>query len=130
MTPAQLTALVRTYFTAVDTKDLSGILATLTPDCRFTVETHRVALNGQAQIEAMFTRLWRNHSSVRHHGFTFVTDEKAGRVAVRFQVENRLHDGTLVHKSNCNFFRVERDRFAEVNVYMAGENTLDTEGTQ
>ncbi len=124
MTPEDMIALVKAYFAAVDAEDLNGVLATMTPDCRFTVETHGVALNSRTEIEAMFTRLWRSHRQVRHHDFTFVADPGADRIAAQFQVENRLPDGGVVRKSNCNFFRLRAGRFAEINVYMAGENTL------
>ncbi len=129
MTPKDMIALVKSYFDAVDAEDLPGILATMTPDCRFTVETHGLALESRAEIEAMFARLWRNHRQVRHHRFTFVTDPDSDRIAAQFLVENRLPDGTLVHKSNCNFFRLREGRFAEINVYMAGENTLRVDDT-
>ncbi|MDH3669229.1 MAG: nuclear transport factor 2 family protein [Paracoccaceae bacterium] len=127
--PEDMIALVKAYFTAVDAKDLPGILATMTPDCRFTVETHGVVLDSRAEIEAMFARLWRHHRQVRHDLFTFVADPDLARIAAQFQVENRLSDGTLVHKSNCNFFRLRRGLFAEINVYMAGENTLRADDT-
>lgn len=128
MTSDGMIALVRAYFTAVDAEDMAGVLATLTPDCRFTVETHGVALGSRAEIEAMFARLWRNHRQVRHHDFTFVADPGADRIAAQFQVENRLPDGTVVRKSNCNFFHLRDGRFTEINVYMAGENTLNPNG--
>lgn len=117
--------LVRTYFAAVDAQDMIGVLATMTPNCRFTVETHGVALTDRAQIEAMFARLWQSHRSVRHHRFNFVPDPASAQIAAQFQVENRLLDGALVRKSNCNFFRLRDGLFYEINVYMAGENTLD-----
>ena len=129
MTPDTMIALVRTYFAAVDAQDMDGVLATLAPNCRFTVETHGVALEDRGQIEAMFDQLWRNHRSVRHHRFNFVPDPVSGQIAAQFQVKNRLPDGTIVCKSNCNFFRLRGGLFCEINVYMAGENTLDPRGS-
>ncbi len=73
----------------------------------------------------MFQRLWSNHKWVRHNQFSFVESVESNAIAVRFKVTNQLHDGQLVHKSNCNFFTSERGKFNEVRVYMAGENTLD-----
>jgi hypothetical protein len=61
---------------------------------------------------------------VRHDQFKFMTDPKAGRVAVQFRVTNTLPDDSLVYKSNCNFFTVTKGMFSAVNVYMAGANTL------
>ena len=35
-----LEAMVRTYFTGVDSEDMDLVFSTLAPDCVFTVETH------------------------------------------------------------------------------------------
>ena len=70
-------------------------------------------------------RLWRDHAAVRHRNFVHVPDPEGGRIATRFAVENSLHDGGVVHKSNCNFFEIRDGRFSRVAVYMAGENTLE-----
>ena len=126
MSEQELVELVRTYFEAVDSERLGSVLNTLTADCRFTVETHGVVLNGHAEITGMFERLWANHRAVLHDQFQFVPDAKAGRIAVQFQVTNTELDGSLTHKSNCNFFTVRDGMFSVVAVYMAGENTLTT----
>jgi len=121
----ELEQLVRRYFSGVDTQDLGEIFATLAQDCIFTVETHQIELRGRDRIAQMFYRLWANHTSVRHDRFSFVTDVANDRIAVQFRVTNTLPDGSLVHKSNCNFFAVTHGLFTSVNVYMAGKNTLD-----
>lgn len=118
-------ALVLRYFSGVDNQDISLILETLDPDCVFSVETHGVRLQGHEAITAMFERLWSHHASVLHDQFHFAEDNTTSIIAVRFQVTNQLHDGSTVHKSNCNFFTVKDGLFTEVRVYMAGENTLD-----
>ena len=118
-------ALVLRYFSGVDNQDISLILETLAPDCIFSVETHGVRLQGHEAITAMFERLWSHHASVLHDQFHFAEDNTTSIIAVRFQVTNQLHDGSTVHKSNCNFFTVKDGLFTEVRVYMAGENTLD-----
>lgn len=118
-------AQVLAYFRAVDDEDLPALLATLAQDCRFTVETHQVRLQGHGPVSAMFHRLWDHHVFVRHDQFAFVCDPPAGRIAAQFQVTNQLHDGQLVNKSNCNFFTLIEGKFTEISVYMAGENTLD-----
>lgn len=123
-TAQELEALVRAYFTAVDAEDLDGVLATLTPDCRFSVETHGVRLTGHDQIAHMFKRLWADHAAVLHDQFRMVPDPKSGRIAAQFRVLNTEHDGSQTHKSNCNFFTVRGGQFSEVQVYMAGPNTL------
>ena len=122
---AAMIALVKRYFAAVDGEDMAAVLATLSADCRFTVETHRVVLHGHAEISGMFTRLWRSHDAVQHDHFQFVSAPSEGRIAAQFRVVNTLHSGQLVYKSNCNFFTITDGRFSTVAVYMAGENTLD-----
>jgi len=117
--------LVRQYFRGVDGEDLGEIFHTLCEDCVFTVETHNIHLRGRDQITTMFKRLWDNHESVRHDRFNFVCDPEAGRIAVQFRVTNTLEDGEQVFKSNCNFFVMRDGRFSQVNVYMAGDNTLN-----
>ena len=121
----QQIALVKRYFAAVDGEDLEAALATLTDDCVFSVETHGVVLTGHAEIAGMFRRLWSNHRAVRHVDFRFVPDPSGHRIAAQFQVENTELDGSLTHKSNCNVFDLDGNRFSRVAVYMSGPNTLD-----
>ena len=91
----------------------------------FSVETHNVCLTSHTEITGMFLRLWSNHVSVLHDQFHFVEGRAGREIAVRFQVTNKHLDGTLVYKSNCNFFTVHEGRFDSVRVYMSGENTLN-----
>ena len=125
MNDQEMIALVKKYFDGVDREDFDAISDTLTSDCIFTVETHRVRLENRADIEQMFRRLWRNHAAVRHQDFVFVPAPDDGRIAAQFKVVNTHHDGNLTEKSNCNFFEIRDDRFARIAIYMAGENTLD-----
>ena len=113
------------YFKGVDTQDIQLILSTLTSDCYFSVETHGVNMSGSRAISQMFERLWTNHQCVKHDQFEWVICKSEEAIAVRFQVTNKLLDGQLVNKSNCNFFNCTQGLFSEVRVYMAGENTLD-----
>lgn len=120
-----LSSLVLTYFKGVDFQDIDLLLGTLSDDCVFTVETHDVRLQGHDEIAGMFDRLWAHHAAVKHDQFHFVDAGDETNVAVRFRVTNTLADGSLVYKSNCNFFTARDGKFTEVRVYMAGENTLD-----
>ena len=113
------------YFRGVDTQDIQLILSTLTSDCYFAVETHGVSMHGSKAISQMFERLWANHQWVKHDQFEWVICKSEEAIAVRFQVTNKLLDGQLVHKSNCNFFNCTQGLFSEVRVYIAGKNTLD-----
>ena len=116
---------VTDYFHFVDSKNLPSILELMAEDCSFNVETHGVKLQGLKQISAMFQRLWDNHEWVKHYQFEWVEGRLNQDIAVRFQVTNKLHDGTLVNKSNCNFFTLQNGLFSIVRVYMAGVNTLN-----
>jgi nuclear transport factor 2 (NTF2) superfamily protein len=124
MTREEMTDLVDRYFAAVDGEDFDVISATLGEQCQFSVESHGVSLASRGEIETMFRRLWSDHAAVRHEKFVYVVDVDEGRIAVRFQVVNTHHDGSQIHKSNCNFFDIADGRFARVAVYMAGDNTL------
>jgi ketosteroid isomerase-like protein len=127
MNDIEMIALVKHYFTAVDSEDFPAIQAILTDDCIFTVETHGIKLESRPAIQSMFTRLWGNHASVRHQDFVYVPASEHGRIAVRFGVINTHHDGSETHKSNCNFFETRDGKFSRIAVYMAGENTLDAD---
>ena len=128
MTDDDLVELVRRYFAAVDAGDLDGVLATLALDCKFTVETHGVELNGHHDLKGMFERLWANHAAMVHDQMRFVPDASQGRIAAQFRVVNTEFDGSTTIKSNCNFFTAAYGRFSRVQVYMAGETTLDRAG--
>ena len=91
--------LVLQYFKGVDEEDISAILTTLTKDCVFSIEPHKIKLVGHEEITRMFKRLWKNHKSVEHKGFYFVKDHMSNQVAVRFQVKNVLLNGQFVLKS-------------------------------
>lgn len=118
-------AMVERYFKGVDLQDFDEITATLTQDCTFSVETHGVILQGNDAIKMMFNRLWSNHKSVQHKGFSFVVDTENQKIAAQFSVVNVELDGSTVYKSNCNFFTIEHGKFNSVAVYMAGPNTLN-----
>jgi ketosteroid isomerase-like protein len=128
MTRDEQIELVKRYFAAVDGEDLKSVLATLTDDCVFSVETHGVRLEGHDAIAGMFRRLWENHKAVRHFDSVCVPDPDSGRIAARFKVQNTERDGSVTRKSNCNFFEIQGTRFSDVAVYMAGTNTLDRTG--
>ncbi len=124
MTKQQMIDLVERYFQGVDAMNFVEIVDTLDGDCEFTVETHGVRLQGIAEIERMFQRLWDDHAAVRHQNFLFVSDAEESCIAVQFLVVNTHHDGSKTHKSNCNFFEIHNNRFSRIAVYMSGDNTL------
>jgi len=125
MNEKEITTLVETYFAGVDGEDFDAIRGTMTNDCIFTVETHSVELTTMVDIRGMFDRLWASHTAVQHTGFSHIVDVNRQRVSSQFKVVNTRHDGTLIHKSNCNFFDLRGNLFCRISVYMAGENTLN-----
>ncbi len=122
---SKIKTLVVEYFRGVDDEDITAVLGTLRFNCVFSIETHRIKLQGHYQISEMLHRLWKNHQWVRHDHFHYVEDISASDLAVRFRVTNKLHSNKLIFKSNCNFFTMEASKFSEIRVYMAGENTLN-----
>lgn len=121
---AGLQALVERYFDAVDRKDVAATLACFTPEAHFCIANHGTHYHGLDALRGMYERLNERYARVWHGDFDHVLDVPAQRAASRFRVENTTHAGEKLEKNNCNFFRVEGDRFAEVFVYMSGENSL------
>ena len=72
----------------------------------------------------MFKNLWKNHKSVLHHEFKFLTNAYLNKLSVQFKVVNTLKNNEIVKKSNCNFFTFDKKLFTEINIYMAGKNTI------
>ncbi len=121
---ARLIRLAETYFAAVDRMDLAATLACFAPDACFTIATYNTAYNGRdTAIRGMFERLNTRYARVWHGDFDHVV-QGPDRIASRFRVENLGFDKQTLVKNNCNFFRLRGDLFAEVFVYMSGDNSL------
>ena len=95
MNEDQMENLVLSYFKGVDSEDFEMIQSTLSKDCRLTVETHNVELNGHQEIEKMFKNLWKNHKSVLHHEFKFLTNAYLNKLSVQFNVVNTLENNAV-----------------------------------
>ena len=122
---SELIALAERYFAAVDRMDVVATLACFAPDARFSIATYSNVYQGRdTEIADMFKRLNERYAKVWHGDFDHVTDVPAQRIASRFRVENITHEGQKMVKNNCNFFRVQDGLFAEVFVYMSGDNSL------
>ena len=121
----ELIALAERYFAAVDRMDVAATLACFAPDACFCIATYNTLYQGRdTEIAGMFERLNERYAKVWHGNFDHVTDVPAQRIASRFRVENITHEGQKLVKNNCNFFRVHDGLFAEVFVYMSGDNSL------
>ena len=122
---AALRKLAERYFAAVDRMDVAATLACFAPDARFSIATYSNVYQGRdTEIAGMFERLNERYTKVWHGDFDHVTDVPAQRIASRFRVENITYEGQKLVKNNCNFFRVQYGLFAEVFVYMSGDNSL------
>ncbi len=122
---ADLRALVERYFAAVDQMNLEATLACFVPDARFVIANHDLEYQGRdTGLRGMFERLNNRYASVWHGDFDHIIDVPAQRVASRFRVENITHAGEKLHKNNCNFFTLRDGLFAQVYVYMSGDNSL------
>ncbi len=124
MPTPDMPAMVETYFRGVDQRDAGMILSVMTQDCRFHVETHGDVVTGHSAIRAMFDHIWQSPGSVVHDSFIHTVDARAGRIASQFRVVYHRADGTTLIKSNANVFTLRGALFADVAVYMAGENRL------
>ena len=119
-----LVTLAERYFAAVDRMDLPATLACFDPEARFSIATYNTLHCGRdTELCRMFERLFSRYASVWHGDFDHVVQGNH-RIASRFQVRNCTHDGQTLTKNNCNFFQVRDGRFAEVFVYMSGDNSL------
>jgi ketosteroid isomerase-like protein len=122
---SELIRMVETYFARVDAKNLAGVLALLTPDCVFRIETAGIEHAGRdSGVASMFERLFARYAAVWHGDFRHVADPAAQRIASQFRVTNTAFDGAKTYKSNCNFFTLADGKFARVSIYMMGENSL------
>jgi transcriptional regulator of nitric oxide reductase len=121
---APLTVLAERYFAAVDRMDLSATLACFTPEATFTIATYDTPYLGRdTEIKSMFERLFARYTSVWHGDFAHVV-QPPDRIASRFTVRNIDFQQRTLVKNNCNFFRLRGALFAEVFVYMSGDNSL------
>lgn len=121
----QLQALVERYFAAVDQMNMEATLSCFVADARFVIANHAVEYQGRdTGLRGMFERLNDRYASVWHGDFDHVFDVPAQRVASRFRVENVTPAGEKLYKNNCNFFALRDGLFAQVFVYMSGDNSL------
>lgn len=119
-----LVRLVEHYFRCVDNKDLDGVLACFESDARFQIPTHELVFSGgNGEIRGMFERLFARYDGIWHGEFEHIV-EAPDRVASQFRVRNTTFAGNVLHKNNANVFRICGNRFTEVFVYMAGDNSL------
>lgn len=114
----------RTYFGAVDAKNIEAALGCFHDEALFTVQTSFTHHAGKAAIRRMFEDFLGAYATIVHRDFTCTVDEANGRIAASFEAVLTGHDGGVTRLSNTNFWRVRDGRFQEVYVYMSGTNVL------
>ncbi|KNG89006.1 hypothetical protein ANOM_002397 [Aspergillus nomiae NRRL 13137] len=121
----QLTGLARSYFKAVDAKDLDAVLSYFAPDATFTIETAHVTATGPDEIRRVFTDFLNNTKHMRHDITSLMADETNGKVATEHHYTAEQLDGSKNDINNCNFFDVGADgKFTRVVVFMAGASPM------
>jgi ketosteroid isomerase-like protein len=96
---------LKTYFAAVDRKDIAGTLACFAPNARFSIANHGVHYEGRdTELSGMYERLNERYAQVWHGQFSHTVDVKAQRIASRFRVENITHQGEKLVKKQLQLF--------------------------
>lgn len=114
----------KSYFGSVDRKDLDDTLDCFHDEALLIVQTSFTVHAGKPAIRRMFEGFFEAYERIVHKDFRCTVDERNGRICARFLVELRDGDGQTTRMENTNFWRVRRDRFQEVYVYMSGGNVL------
>ncbi|KAH8435118.1 nuclear transport factor 2 family protein [Aspergillus melleus] len=115
----------KSYFAAVDNRDLDLVLSHFAPDATFTVQTGHMTVTGLAELRSMFINFMGSSKTMRHDVRHITVDERARKVCTEHTYTGELEDGTKNDMQNCNFFDVGEDgRFTRVVVWMAGVNPL------
>jgi ketosteroid isomerase-like protein len=119
-----ITLATRTYFGAVDAKDLAGTLACFHDSALFHIQTAFTTHEGRAGLERMFTDFFAAWEQIVHRDFVCTVDAAHGRIAASFEAVLTAADGQVTRLFNTNFWKVRDGRFQEVHVYMSGANVL------
>ncbi|CAH1654811.1 Ketosteroid isomerase-like protein [Hyphomicrobiales bacterium] len=118
-------ALLEHYFRCVDGKDMDGLMAILTEDCRFRIETDQLDHIGRdAGVRAMFERLFSRYAKIWHGNFSWVFDAETQRIACQLDVINIEPSGREHHKHNASFYHISDGKIAFAGIYMSGVNAL------
>ena len=121
---AQLAAIPASYFSAVDAKDVSAVLAHFAEDATLTVQTAGVTFSGHEEISRMFVDFFGDWDSMVHEITNLVVDPIESKVSTEQLVNLNRNGTTKMH--NCNFFDVDPDgKFGRVIIWMDGTNPLN-----
>jgi ketosteroid isomerase-like protein len=119
----QLAAIPASYFRAVDSYDLPGVLTHFAEDATLTVQTAGVTFSGHDEIGRMFTDFFSDWDSMVHEITNIVVDPIGAKVSTEQHVDLNRNGTTKMH--NCNFFDVDAEgKFSRVIIWMDGTNPL------
>jgi ketosteroid isomerase-like protein len=120
----QLAAIPASYFSAVDSYELTAVLEHFAQDATLTVQTAGVTFTGHDEIGRMFTDFFADWDSMVHEITNLVVDPAASKVSTEQHVDLNRNGTTKMH--NCNFFEVNADgKFSRVIIWMDGSNPLN-----
>ncbi|KAF7593730.1 hypothetical protein BBP40_010905 [Aspergillus hancockii] len=125
LTSDLLAELPRSFFKAVDAKDIDSVISHFAQDATLTVQTDHVTFTGADEIRRMFNGFINSSKQMLHEIKSIVVDEANRKVATQQQYTGELLNGTQNDMYNCNFFDVGPDgKFMRVVIWMAGTNPL------
>jgi hypothetical protein len=120
----QLAAIPASYFRAVDSKDVSAVLAHFAEGATLTVQTAGVTFSGHEEISRMFVGFFGDWDSMVHEITNIVVDPAGSKVSTEQIVDLNRNGTTKMH--NCNFFELGADgKFSRVIIWMDGTNPLN-----
>lgn len=127
--PFYIDIVTKRYFDGVDNKRLDQVLDCFTADAILHEVTSDTLHRGRdAEIAAMFRKLFADFESIWHGNFVHVADPESNAVCSQFTVLITPNGGDALRYENANRFYLEGDRFARVFVYMSGDNLLKSGG--
>lgn len=112
------------YFHGVDNHDMDMIMDCFHEDAVLKEMTSDTTHDGYEAIKEMFDGLLSTYSRIWHGNFVHTVDQQEQSICSQFSVEVTDETGDLSRYENCNRFLLKDGKFAEVFVYMSGENLL------
>lgn len=112
------------YFHGVDNNDVDMIMACFHEDAVLKEMTSDTTHDGHGAIKKMFDGLLGTYRRIWHGNFVHTVDQQEQTICSQFSVEVTDEAGDLNRYENCNLFLLKDGKFAQVFVYMSGENLL------
>ncbi len=121
MTRSEAIAAIEEYYRRLDAKDLDGLMALLTPDVHYSIETEQLNYRGRdGAVRDMFARLYKTYDTVWHGNYRWAVDTETGVVGVQLEVINTDLSGAPHNNHNSSFFHLKDGKVARVDIYIGG----------